>query len=74
MSTYLGLNRRSGADRRAFDNPPSLEYRHAERRRHGTDRYVVVLGNSGIDLFGLMIGFPVALLVAVAVLGVFARI
>lgn len=73
MSLYLGLNRRSGVDRRGFDNAPTLDYRHTERRRHGTDRYVVVLGNSGIDLFGLMIGFPVALLVAVAVLGVFAK-
>lgn len=75
MSLYLGLNRRSGADRRSFDNyPPTLDYRHTERRRYGSDRYVVVVGNSGIDLFGLMIGFPVALLVAVAVLGAFAKI
>ena len=74
MAWYLGFNRRSGVDRRGFDNAPALEYRNVERRRHGTDRYVLVLGNSGIDLFGLMIGFPVALLVAVAVLGLFSKV
>jgi hypothetical protein len=74
MALYVGLNRRSGVDRRDFNNPPDLEYRHAERRRHGSDNYVVVVGDGGVDLFGLMIGFPVALLVAVAVLGAFARI
>lgn len=74
MALYLGLNRRSGADRRGLDNSPAFDYRHTERRRPGTDRYVLVLGHSGVDLFALMIGFPVALLVAVAVLGAFAKI
>ncbi len=74
MSLYLGLNRRSGTERRSVNDSPTLEYRHAERRRYGSDRYVVVLGNNGIDLFGLMIGFPIALLIAVAVLGAFAKI
>lgn len=74
MALYLGFNRRSGVDRRGFDNAPALDYRSVERRRHGTDRYVLVLGNGGVDLFGLMIGFPVALLVAVAVLGLFAKV
>jgi hypothetical protein len=74
MAWYLGFNRRSGADRRGFDNEPAFDYRSADRRRHGTDRYVLVLGNSGIDMFSLIIGFPVALLVAVAVLGLFAKV
>jgi hypothetical protein len=73
MAMYLGFNRRSGIDRRGFDNAPAFDYRSMERRRHGSDRYVLVLGNGGIDLFGLMIGFPVALLIAVAILGAFAR-
>jgi hypothetical protein len=73
MAGYLGLNRRSGIDRRGIDNPPTMDYRHADRRRHGSDRYVLVIGDGGIDMFGLMIGFPVALLVAVAVLGLFAK-
>jgi hypothetical protein len=70
----MGFNRRSGVDRRGFDNAPALDYRSVERRRHGTDRYVLVVGSGGVDLFGLMIGFPVALLVAVAVLGLFSRV
>lgn len=74
MSLYLGFNRRSGMDRRGFDNAPALDYRSVERRRHGSDRYVLVLGNSGIDLFGLIVGFPVALLIAVAVMGLFSRV
>jgi hypothetical protein len=74
MALYLGFNRRSGGDRRGFDNAPAFDYRSVDRRRHGTDRYVLVLGSSGIDLFGLMIGFPLALLVVVAVLGVFAKV
>jgi hypothetical protein len=73
MSLYLGFNRRSGVDRRGYDNAPALDYRSIERRRHGSDRYVLVLGNGGIDLFGLMVGFPMALLVVVAVLGAFAK-
>jgi hypothetical protein len=73
MTFYLGFNRRSGIDRRGFDNQPAFDYRGMERRRHGSDRYVLVLGNAGIDMFGLMVGFPVALLIAVAVLGAFAK-
>lgn len=69
MAYYLGFNRRSGMDRRGFDNEPAFDYRSVERRRHGSDRYVLVLGNGGVDLFGLMIGLPVALLMAVAILG-----
>ena len=74
MSLYLGFNRRSGMDRRGFDNAPAFDYRSVERRRHGSDRYVLVLGNGGIDLFGLIVGFPVALLIAVAVLGLFSKV
>lgn len=73
MALYLGFNRRSGIDRRGYDNAPAFDYRSTDRRRAGSDRYVLVLGNGGVDLFGLMIGFPVALLVAVAVLGAFAK-
>ena len=73
MTYYLGFNRRSGMDRRGFDNEPAFDYRSVERRRHGTDRYVLVLGNAGVDLFGLMVGLPVALLMAVAILGAFAK-
>lgn len=74
MSFYLGLNRRSVGDRRVLDRGMDGDRRSAERRRSGTDRYVLVMGNTGIDRFGLMVGFPVALLVASAILSAFVRI
>lgn len=73
MALYLGFNRRSGLDRRGYNNAPALDYRNTERRRAGSDKYVLVLGNRGVDLFALMIGFPVALLVAVAILGAISK-
>jgi hypothetical protein len=74
MSVFMGLNRRSGHDRRVKDEQPSLDYRHTERRRYGTDRYVLVLGDGGIDRFGLVVGIPVALLLGAAVLTTFIHV
>lgn len=74
MGFFVGLNRRSNRDRRLYDEQPSSDHRHhQDRRRYGTDRYVIVLGDSGIDRFGLMIGIPVALLLVAMVLGTFMR-
>ncbi len=73
MSLYLGLNRRSAGDRRVLDRGGDSERRAGDRRRHGSDRYVLVMGDTGIDRFGLMVGFPVALLIAAAVISAFAR-
>lgn len=73
MSLYLGFNRRVGGDRRILDTGPNQDRRHTDRRRYGTDRYVLVMGDSGIDRFGLMVGFPVALLLAAAVISAFVR-
>ncbi len=75
MAIFLGLNRRSGRDRRVNDTEsPSEESRHRERRRFGTDRYVVVMGDGGIDRFGLIVGLPVALLIGAAVLSTFVKV
>lgn len=72
MSVYLGLNRRSGTDRRVWDTTPSTDRRGPDRRRHGTDSYVLVVGDSGVDRFGLLVGFPVACLIAFGLIGAFA--
>jgi hypothetical protein len=74
MSVFMGLNRRSGQDRRVCDEAPQVDYRHSDRRRFGSDRYVLVLGDGGIDRFGLMVGVPVALLVGAAVLSAFVKV
>lgn len=73
MSLYFGLNRRSPGDRRVLDSGGRVE-RLGDRRKFGTDSYVLVLGVIGIDRFGLMVGFPAVLLVASALFGVFGRI
>ena len=73
MSLYLGLNRRTAGDRRVFDRGGYIERSPGDRRRHGRDRYVLVMGDAGIDRFGLMVGFPVALLLVAAVLSVVVR-
>jgi hypothetical protein len=72
MSFYLGLNRRTPGDRRVLDHGGNLDRRAGERRRVGSDRYVLVLGDAGVDRFGLMVGFPVALLIASALISAFA--
>ena len=72
MRTYLGLNRRTAGDRRVLDSGGAFERRFGERRRRDSDRYVLVLGNVGIDRFGLLVGLPVALLIASALISSFA--
>ena len=74
MTNYLGLNRRTVGDRRVLDSGAEYEQRTGERRQPGSDRYVVVLGHTGIDRFGLMVGFPIALLIAAAVISTFVRV
>jgi hypothetical protein len=69
---WMHWNRRSGFDRRHFDphTPGDEERRHYERRSPGTDGYMLVMGGSGIDRFGMMVLVPVALLVVAAVIGI----
>jgi hypothetical protein len=74
MSVFMGLNRRANTDRRTRHEQPELEQRRGDRRRYDTDRYVLVVGDSGVDRFGLIVGFPVALLVVAAVASTFFRI
>ena len=64
MSRYLGLNRRSRGDRRMLDRGCDIEHRRGDRRRIASNSYVLVLGDSGVDRFGLMVGIPVLLLIA----------
>lgn len=70
MAMYIGINRRS-RERRLRDEPPVPDSRHVERRRFSSDNYVLVVGNGGVDRFGLLIGIPLALVMAGGVLGVF---
>lgn len=72
---YLHWNRRSGFDRRYYDNPAvpveesDSERRHRlERRRPGSDSYLLVLGKTGVDRFGLLVLLPALLLLGAAVL------
>ncbi len=74
MSFYLGINRRSVGDRRVLDRGGDTDRSPYDRRRHGSDRYVLVMGDTGVDRFGLMVGFPVALLVAAAVISAFVHV
>jgi hypothetical protein len=73
MSLYMGLNRRSVGDRRVLDYGGDNVRSGGDRRRHRSGRYVLVLGDAGIDSFGLMVGVPVALLLAVAAISAFVR-
>ena len=73
MPTYVGLNRRhASGERRTFDTTPGLDRRGMDRRRAGSDSYVFVMGNGGINRFGLLVGFPVACLIALALFHTFA--
>lgn len=72
---HLHWNRRSGFDRRYFDNPAvpvddnESDRRHRfERRRPGSDNYLLVFGNGGVDRFGLLVLLPALLLLGAAVL------
>lgn len=74
MSVYVGMNRRSRSDRRVWDTGPDVDRRGPERRRHGTDEYVLVAGDGGVDRFALLVGFPVACLIAVGIITTFAKV
>jgi len=71
MSKPVFLNRRTGYDRRIFNTSPDLDFRGTERRNPGSKDYVVVVGETGIDAFGLTIALPVLALIVVAVTGNF---
>jgi hypothetical protein len=73
MSTYVGLSRRHDTgDRRTFDTTPANDRRDADRRRHGTDDYFVVMGDGGVNKFSLLVGIPVACLIALTLIRSFA--
>jgi len=68
MSAKVFLDRRTGYDRRQHNEYCGGERRGPETRRApGTDSYVLIMGNYGIDRFTLTIGFPVLALVAIAI-------
>lgn len=67
MSTYVGFNRRHpNGERRTFDTTPGLDRRGMDRRRAGTDSYVFVMGDAGINKFGLLMAFALICLIAIA--------
>lgn len=71
MKKRVFLNRRTGFDRRIFNTDPDLDYRGTERRNLNSKDYVLVMGKTGIDAFGLTIALPVLALLIVAVTGNF---
>ena len=64
MALQFFWNRRSGHDRRLYDEIPSADHRAQERRSVGSDDYVLVVGDGGIDGFTLLISIPIACLLA----------
>lgn len=62
MSSYVGLNRRKGSERRILDTSPVPGHRSQDRRRLGADTYMLVAGNGGIDRFSAVCLLVLALI------------
>lgn len=69
MELPVFLNRRSGIDRRHGSQPAGPDRRRNERREFQASPYVLVVGQGGIDRFGLMIMVAAVLLIVAAIVG-----
>jgi hypothetical protein len=69
MELPVFLNRRSGIERRLGNQPSGPDRRRNERREFQTSPYVLVVGQGGIDRFGLLIMVAALLLIAAAIIG-----
>ncbi len=68
MNSPIIINRRSRLDRRLFNYQPGGERRYVfDRRAPGTDAYVLMLGDVGVDLFTMTLSLPVTTLVLVGI-------
>lgn len=70
MSSYVGLSRRRGGERRVWDMNPKLEHRGEvqpgdDRRRHGTNSYFLVVGNGGIDRISVICLIAMVIIVVI---------
>lgn len=69
MESPIFLNRRSGIDRRHDNQTTGPDRRHNERREYQASPYVLVVGQGGIDRFGLLIMVAAVLLIVAAIIG-----
>ncbi len=67
MAFSVFWNRRSGYERRMYDEHPDSDHRRAERRDPGSDEYVLILGQKGLDGFTLLVTIPVVCLILAAI-------
>jgi hypothetical protein len=65
MQSWIFWNRRSGFDRRVYDEHPYRESRDDERRDPDSDNYVLVVGEGGIDRFTLLVALPLLALILI---------
>lgn len=69
MELPVFLNRRSGIDRRLNNEQAGPDRRRNERREFQSSPYVLVVGQGGIDRFGLLIMVAAVLLIVAAIVG-----
>jgi len=69
MSQRIFWDRRSGYDRRMYNSHPEVDYRSSDRRKTVRNDYVLMVGNTGVDLFSLLVLTPVLVLCVMGVLG-----
>ncbi len=67
MSKKIFWNRRSGKDRRSLaDRSPYAsqeDRRRSDRRLYGNNDYVLIIGQSGLDKFSLLVTVPTVVIV-----------
>ena len=73
MGKKIFWNRRSGRDRRhsgSHQTPyfKSDDRRGLDRRLYGDNDYVLVIGNTGVDRFTLLISIPALIIVSAALI------
>lgn len=71
MAKRMFWDRRSGVDRRQITNPSDYNRRTIDRRQIPDNDYLLVIGNSGLDSFELMVLVPIVAVISAMMLGNF---
>lgn len=71
MAAYIFLDRRSGVDRRHTQSPTEHERRSVDRRHLPNNHYLLIVGNSGLDSFELLVIMPIITVISAMMLGSF---